>query len=59
MILCDNSIDMSNGIDIKLICIKTNLPCAYYRWCTNESCIKMLVNYVECKNLENSSTQQL
>jgi len=54
MALCNNSIDMSNGIEIKLICNKTNLPCAYYRWCGNESCIKMLDKWIECRELKDA-----
>jgi len=57
MALCNNSIDMSNGIEIKLVCLKTNLPCAYYRWCCNESCIKMLNKWIECRELKDNTQQ--
>lgn len=47
-ILCEHSIDKSNGIEINLHCKKSNQTCAYYRWCVVDNCIKMIESWKNC-----------
>lgn len=46
--LCENSTDKSQGLEIKLLCNIDNQICSFYRYCVTDKCIKMRQTYENC-----------
>jgi hypothetical protein len=46
--LCEFSKDLSQGLEVKLLCIIQNDICGYFRFCVTEQKIKMLDSYKNC-----------
>ena len=47
--VCENAEEKQEGIARYLWCKKTNTICAFYRYCTNDRCLKMTEKYPTCK----------
>jgi hypothetical protein len=46
--LCEFAIEVRNGVEIYLLCSKTNLPCAFQRYCIINNCMKMIDGWENC-----------
>jgi hypothetical protein len=47
--LCENAEEKQQGITRYLWCKQSNSICAFYRYCTNDRCLKMTEKYTQCK----------
>jgi hypothetical protein len=46
--ICEFSVDKSQGLEVKLLCNIANQPCSFYRYCTTKKSVTMLGSYQTC-----------